>query len=615
VLRSELVDTRRRATYVSILRHGGSFGNLKEHGSKKTFIICSAMASIAARPSEIKLDPITLEVIHRGLVSITNQIDANIKRTAFSPYIYEYNDFAVGLVGADGQLIAQCTGGMPPFVADSVGMAVRDGLNTYGRERLHHGDVIVCNHAAVQGQHLNNTVMYTPIYTGPDRATLIGFFAINVHWIDIGGSVPHSSDIFMEGLQLRSIKLWSKGEPIEEVYRIIENNTRQPAELMGDISAQLAGCLLGRDLTAALADRYHIATFERAVKLILDQSEAAARAFIRAIPDGIYTAQTFLDDDRAGDEPLLIKVKVIVLGDELTIDYSEIAGEAKGPINSGWFGGGQTTARVAFNYLLGADGLANEGTFRPLKLVLPPGKLLSAEPTAPMGNYSTPFPTVIDTVIKALGQALPERVPGSHFGTHSGVRFYGKRANGSFFSTHDSGHGGWGACATHDGSGPFRTMAHGDTRIIPLELQEATLPIRIEEFSLREDSGGAGTFRGGLGFRKIYRILESCMLQTNLDRTKFPAEGAQGGKQAMPGGFTLIDGRNGGRRLIGKEKGLALRPGDLVCVETGGGGGYGPPSSRGLNAIQRDLDAAYVSRAAAERDYEVTIDADGRAHR
>jgi N-methylhydantoinase B len=158
-------------------------------------------------------------------------------------------------------------------------------------------------------------------------------------------------------------------------------------------------------------------------------------------------------------------------------------------------------------------------------------------------------------------------------------------------------------------------MAHGDTRIIPLELQEATLPIRIEEFSLREDSGGAGTFRGGLGFRKIYRILEPCMLQTNLDRTKFPPEGAQGGKEAMPGGFTLIDGRTGARRLIGKEKGLALKPGDLVCVETGGGGGYGPPSGRGKDAIQRDLDAGYVSRAAAERDYGVTIDADGLAHR
>src|SRR6201997_3022822 len=146
---------------------------------------------VGQRPAPA-VDPITLEVIRHGLIAITNQIDANIKRTAFSPYIYEYNDFAVGLTDAAGQLVAQCTGGMPPFVADSVGMAVRDGLSVYGAERLAHGDVVLCNHPAVQGQHLNNTVMYTPIYAGKDRATLIGFFAINVHWIEIGGIQTNS---------------------------------------------------------------------------------------------------------------------------------------------------------------------------------------------------------------------------------------------------------------------------------------------------------------------------------------------------------------------------------------------------------------------------------------
>ena len=176
------------------------------------------------------VDPVTLEVMRHAFISITDQIDANITRTAFSPYIYEYKDYAVGITTAVGELISTSTGGMPVFVADSVGMAVRDGLAIYGRERLHHGDVIVCNHAAIQGQHLNNTVMYTPIFAGPDKALLIGFFAINVHWIDIGGlSVGamsfESTDIFMEGLQLRTVKLWSKGEPVEDIYRI-SNATR-----------------------------------------------------------------------------------------------------------------------------------------------------------------------------------------------------------------------------------------------------------------------------------------------------------------------------------------------------------------------------------------------------
>src|SRR5262244_1556894 len=581
------------------------------------------MNQLAARQKSesISVDPITLEVIRHGIISICDQIDANMTRTAFSPYIYEYKDYAVGFVSVGGELLAQCTGGMPVFVADSVGMAVKDGLEIYGRDNLHKGDVVLCNHAAVQGQHLNNTVMYTPVFAGLNDNELIGFFAVNCHWIDIGGSaigsVSYSStDIFMEGLQLRSIKLWSKGEPIEEVYRIIENNTRMPNELLGDIAAQLAGCLLGRELTAELANKYGIPTFNRAVELILDQSEAAARDFIRTMPDGVYRTETYLDNDRSGgDEPVPIIVKVIVDGDELTVDFTDIAPRAKGPINSGYYGGGQTIARVAFKYLMGADEMANEGTFRPIKLVLPQGKLISADPTAPMFMYPTPFPTVIDAIIKALEDALPARVPGGHFGTHSGVRFYGRRANGTFFDTHDSGHGGWGACATHDGSGPYRTMAHGDTRIIPLELQESLMPFRIETFSLREDSGGAGKFRGGMGFRKVYRILRPCLLGTNLDRTKYPPWGVQGGREGKAGRFMLVKAGETQERSVEKENAYQLQPGDLVCVETGGGGGYGPPAERSLELIQRDLDAGYISAAAAIKDYGVTVEPDGKARR
>ena len=567
-------------------------------------------------PSQAAIDPITLEVIRYGLISTCNQIDANIKRTAFSPYIYEYNDFAVGLTDIDGRLVAQCTGGMPPFVADSVGTAVRDGLQIYGLDRLHYGDVIVCNHAAVQGQHLNNTVMYTPIAEHADGSgNLIGFFAINVHWIDIGGTMTHSNDIFMEGLQLRTVKMWSKGEPIEEVYRIIENNTRLPTELMGDIQAQLAGCFLGRSLVSNLIEKYGVDTFRTAIDIILDQAEAAARAHIRALPDGEYTHETWLDNDGEGNQPIPIKVKVIIAGDEITVDYTGIADQAKGSINSGYHGGGLTTARVAFRYLVAPDEPANEGLFRPLKLVLPMGKILSADPTAPMANYPMPFPTVIDAVIKALEKALPDRVTGGHFGTHSGFRLFGRRANGRTFNGHDSGHGGWGACATHDGSGPYRTMAHGDTRLIPLELQERLLPFRIESFGLRADSGGAGKFRGGLGFEKKYRILENCLLQTNLDRTDHPAWGVLGGKDALCGSVTVINEKTGEATSMCKARGEELKAGELVILSTGGGGGYGPVEERDLALLQRDLDEGYITRAAAESIYNVVIDANGRATR
>ena len=560
-----------------------------------------------------RIDPITLEVIRCGVVSITNQIDANITRTAFSSYVYEYKDFAVGLVDVNGQLVAQSTGGMPPFVADAVGTAVRDGLKIYGRERLFDGDVVVCNHPAVQGQHLNNTVMYTPIYGGPERATLLGFFALNVHWIDIGGVMHGSTDIFMEGLQLRTIKPWSKGEPVEEVYRIIENNTRMPVDVMGDISAQLAGCFLGRDLTLALADKYGADTYFAAVETIMAQGEASSRARIRDIPDGAYESEAFLDDDSLGAEPVPIRVKVVVDGEEMTIDFSGLADQVPGPLNSGYFGGGVTAARVAFKYLIAPREPANEGVFRPLKLILPEGKILSARPDAPMSNYSTPFPTVIDSVINCLSDALPHLATGAHFGTHSGFMMHGRRADGSRFHGHDSGHGGWGAGDGHDGAGPFRTMAHGDTRLIPMELQESLLPFRVCSLSLREDSGGPGKFRGGLGFRKEYGILHPCTLNTNLDRRKCPPWGVRGGKAAKTGCVTIIKA-TGEIETMGKAQNYKLQPGDRVILETGGGGGWGPPEEREVELIQRDLDRGYITPEGAVRDYEVRVE-EGRVWR
>jgi N-methylhydantoinase B len=556
-------------------------------------------------PVAPQIDPITLEVIRHGLVSITNQIDANITRTAFSPYIYEYRDYAVGFVGPDGELVAQSVGGMPIFVADSVGAGVRDGIALYGNEGIFPGDVIVCNHAAVQGQHLNNTVMYTPVDVADVR---IGYFAINVHWMDIGGGAvgsisKDSTDIYMEGLQLRSIRLWSKGERVDDVYRIIENNTRFPMELMGDIEAQLGGCLQGRDLMAALARKYGCATFLTALATILDDCERSARAKISAIPDGTYEAESALDDDGMGSEPVPIKVRIIVDGDEMTVDYSEMPPQVRSSINSGAHGGGVTTARIAFKYLIAVDEPANAGTFRPLKLILPPGTLVSARPGAAMGNYGFPFPTIVDTFIRALEKAVPHQVTGAHFGSYSSVRFIGTFADGTPFQCYDSGHGGWGASARGDGSGPFRTMAHGDSRIIPIELQESMYPYRLEAFSLREDSAGPGKYRGGLGFRKTYRILSACRLSLNFERHVDPPWGVHGGGAAEPGIVRVYKGGAGEPDIVYKAEHYALAPGDVVVVETGGGGGYGAACERDPAAIERDLLHGYITPAAAARDY------------
>ena len=215
------------------------------------------------RPDEI--DPITVEVIRRRLVSIADEVDVNITRTAFSPYIYEYKDYAVGIVDASGDLICQCTAGMPVFVADVMRAAVQDGLALYGAANLHEGDAVVTNYAGTIGQHLNNVTMYTPIYA-PKEKVLVGFMVVVMHWIDVGGREIGSlskfaTDIFQEGIQFRTVKLRSRGEPVPEMIRMIEHNTRFPVEMMGDINSQIGGCMMGRDSVAELVDRYGVGTF------------------------------------------------------------------------------------------------------------------------------------------------------------------------------------------------------------------------------------------------------------------------------------------------------------------------------------------------------------------
>ena len=273
-------------------------------GNLGRFTLTATIDSAAATSTApAATDLVTVEVIRRRLVAIADEVDVNITRTAFSPYIYEYKDYAVGIVDANGDLICQCTAGMPVFVADVMRAAVQDGLALYGRDKLFDGDLVLTNYAGTIGQHLNNVTMYTPIYA-PAGGELIAFMVVVMHWIDVGGRDVGSiskfaTDIFQEGIQFRTVKLQSRGEPVREIYRMIEHNTRFPVEMMGDINSQIGGCLLGRDSVAELTGRYGCATFLRAIGTIWNQSEAEARAAIAAIPDGTYTATATLGQRRA----------------------------------------------------------------------------------------------------------------------------------------------------------------------------------------------------------------------------------------------------------------------------------------------------------------------------
>lgn len=555
------------------------------------------------------VDPITAEIIRYGLSAIADQIEKNIMRTAFTQLIYEYKDFSVGIVDFDGAIIAQGKGSPPLFISNALSAAVRDGLQFHGLDGLSNGDVFLNNYSGAMGQHLNNVVMYTPICHNRE---VFGFMCILMHWMDVGGGVSGScfdtktTEIFQEGIQYRCVKLCSKGEPVDDAYRMIEYNTRFPDQVLGDVSAQLAGCLKGRDLALELLHKYGHDIVRGAVELMWSNSESVARAAILQIPDGEYRANSFLDNNGVDmDTPVQLNVIVRVTGSEIEVDFSDIADQQGGPINSGFAGGAMCAARMACKYLFTPGEPANEGAFRPLKVTIPEGKLLNARPTAPMGGSGFALPSVVDTIFRALAEAMPDRVSAGHHATYGTHAFQGvSPLNGEQFQHLESSIGGWGATARTDGASAFRTLVAGDMFDTSAEFMEANYPIRVHSARLRPDSGGAGTFRGGLGTAKVFEILAPCSMIVYFERTKCPPWGLRGGKEGLPGYVELVRKGRAPQRIL-KGNGIALEPGDVIHVIAGGGGGFGPPQARDIDRVRADVAHGFVSVAHALADYSV----------
>ena len=560
------------------------------------------------------IDPITAEIVVHAISAIPNLIDKNITKTAFSPLVSEYKDYAVGIVDADGKLITQCKGGIPIFVANALSAAVRDGLEIYGKSGLQTGDIVITNHAGTMGQHLNNVVMYTPIRRSEGDDGLFGFMAIVMHWVDVGGIVVGSclsnetTDVFQEGIQFHTVKLHSRGEPVEEMYRMITANTRFPHMVLGDLEAQIAGCLHCCTLVDELLDRYGADQVQGAVERYWDQSEAAVKRAIADIPNGTYEASSFLDNDGVHeDETVEVNVAVHVTNEGITVDLSGIGPEGSGPMNAGYEGGAVAASRIACKYFFSPDDPANDGAFRPIKVHCPPGRFLSAGPTAPLSGSGNMLPTVVDTILKALGAAVPEKVPAGHHGTYCLHVITGQLADdGGWFQHMESTIGGWGAWSDHDGVGPFRSIVHGDTMEVPVELQEANHPYRVDWVRLRADSGGAGKHRGGLGIEKCYTMLGPADVTAIIERTKCPPWGLDGGREGETGRIEIHRaGADCSEVLIKGSASLAV--GDRALLFSGGGGGHGNPVERLTDSVAEDVRKGYVSRRAALKDYGWTL--------
>jgi N-methylhydantoinase B len=555
-------------------------------------------------------------VIRNAVVAITDEMKTNLMRTAYNMIIYEAEDFTVGLFDQDGNTISIGLG-LPMFIrglADSI----KAKIAFWGKENIAPGDILLTNDPQVMGSHLNHMIFTLPVFNDGE---LVAFSSSMAHWQDVGGVLGGvTRDIFSEGLQMPFVKIFKAGVQDQELTAIIRANCRVPERAMGDLRAQVASIRTGERRLSDLLKRYGNEAFRQSVALIYEQSDRLARAAVREIPDGVYEADSFMDDDGVAiGKHIPIRVRIEVSGEEMTIDLSGVSAQVSGYFNSGPTAG-HSAAEVAFKCLTTPVLLPiNDGAFRPLTIILPPGRVISASKPAAVRWWMAIPMSVVDTIFKALATACPERVPAGHHADLASGGAYGffdpRTGNltmGSSIGVGLAG-GGWGAKYDQDGMSGTVCLNDGDTHNSPVEATEAKAPVVIVQRSLRPDSCGAGKYRGGLGVTQQVEMLSPALFQTQIERTLCPPWGLMGGLEAVPNRITVTRADGSTERFpTGKVSPIRLEPGDGYITETGGGGGFWSPLERDPERVLADVRSGYVSLESAEHDYGVIIQREGR---
>jgi len=556
----------------------------------------------------MKLDAVTLEVLRNALPAVANEMAADLQRTSYNMMIYEVRDYCTALLDTNGELISQNVGGVSHFVAD-LGVLVVDGMKRYGSDGFKPGDVVITNHQAVAGQHLNNVVIYMPYFY---KGELLMFCMVRAHWIDVGGQSTGFgagatvADPWLEGLQLDQLKIYEEGKLNETLYRVIKDNIRFPESSLGDMKSQMAACRLAARRMDELFDKYGKDTILAAISQIFDETEQKCRNVVAQLPDGIYEAEASIDDDGLiRDEEVPIRVKITIKGSDMIIDLSGCSAERKAAINSRTYAG----ARVAYKALTGPLDPVNEGSFRALKVVIPEGNIMMAKFPAPMSGWSAIVPTVVDTIVVALAKAMPDRVPAGHHGLLGGsVVFFGlhPKTKRRFIVQSIEG-GGWGGRPFEDGESATVSVCQGDVRNGSIEGIELKCPVLVESRALRQDSCGAGRYRGGLGLdMKVRNLVEGKWNFERTRRSKCPPWGIAGGTAGEPGGNLLkLPGEKAFKWITGANIPVPLN--SLAIVRTGGGGGWGDPLERDAALVAADAAEGLISRRAAHELYGVVL--------
>jgi N-methylhydantoinase B len=556
-------------------------------------------------------DAVLTSIIRSGVIAVTEEMKTNLTRTAYNMIIYEALDFTVGLFTPEGETVSIGIG-LPMFIR-GMSETVKAKLRHFGKDGIEPGDILVTNDAYTTGSHLNHFTFTLPIF---HERVLCGFACCMAHWMDVGGTLGGvTTDIYSEGIQIPIVKYQKAGVVNQDLVDIIRTNVRLPERAMGDLRAQITAVKTGEARFLELVNRYGREETLRAIRSVMDQSEAAARAQTRSIPDGVYEAESFMDDDGVEiGHRVPIRVRVVVENGEMTIDLSDVSRQVRGFYNSGRTTG-YACAEVAYKCLTSpTDYPINQGSLRPLKVVLSPGTIVSAERPAAMRWWMT-FPmTIVDTIFKALAPAIPDRVIAGHHADLLAATVHGLTPKDGRLYIGGMGPlgGGWGAKKSEDGVSATVCLNDGDTHNAPVEQAEAKYPFLVERLALREDSGGPGRQRGGLGIERVMQARAPMTVNTTSDRVHCKPWGLDGGLEAAGNQVTL---RIGGKEIAdlpnAKIITQRLKPGEAFTLRSGGGGGFGSPLERDPELVAHDVREGYVGRRAAEEAYGVAVTEDG----
>lgn len=550
------------------------------------------------------IDPIAFELIKNSLASLIDEMALTMNRTAYSPLLRDLFDFATGLCDAEGNILAE---GLVNPIHAGVFPSFIHALKAAWGDDIRPGDIFMGNDPYEGASHIPDLYLVRPVFIDGIVTAFAGAIA---HQLDFGGRVPGSNacdntEIYQEGLRIPPMKYYEEGKRNTTLHRLIEKNVRISHMVLGDLAAQVAATGIGERKFIALVEKYGgWKSFRPYLDELMDYTERLTRAAISALPDATAEFEDFLDDDGFSDEPVRIRVRVTIRGDEITFDFTGSSPTVKGSINMPL---SSTVAIVgaAMRLFLESSVPPNSGMWRAVHLVAPPDTVVNAGFPRGVAGRGATFGRVFDAISGALAQIIPDKIFAASAHVDFGICIGGNNQEGKPFVYTDFVVGNWGGRPFddgHDGHSPYWLNYSN----IPVESVEKEYPLRIERYCYVQDSAGPGRYRGGLGLIREYRVLvDDAVVQWRQDRAKFPPWGLAGGKPGALASGVHVSQR--GERSLKKEIFVAGK-GDILRPILPGGGGFGDPLERDPARVLADVVDEKVSVGAAEREYGVIID-------